>query len=71
MAIDSPNLPKRYDYEVEAMTEIEAKVRGAECAVTVAGDDAGPAKFRKQSREDKVTDCAGYAEATALEEAAK
>jgi hypothetical protein len=66
VVIDSPELPEKYEFEVEARVKVEAMVRGAEHAVAVAGGRAVPSLRRGGSQEIQVLNVAGYAEATEL-----
>ena len=67
VTVDAPFLPAPYDSDVEARTEVEAKVRGAEHAVSAAEADERfkfPRQWETASREQRVTDAAGYAVAS-------
>lgn len=60
--VDSPELPKKYEFDLEARVEVEAEVKGAEQAL--AGVDVIPtAALRKLNQEGRVVAVAHYAEA--------
>lgn len=62
--VDSPELPQRYEFDVEARVPVEAQVKAAERALAAAIDGGKqlPQSLRRLSQEDAVTGIAGYAE---------
>lgn len=64
VAVDSPELPRKVELEVSAMTETEAQVCAAEGALLTIDAADLPAKFRRRKRETQVADVARYAVAT-------
>lgn len=64
VVVDSPELPRKIECEVSAMTGIEAQVRAAETALLLIGSDKLTAKFKRRKPENQVADVAKYAEAT-------
>jgi hypothetical protein len=62
VTVDSPELPPRYEFDVEARVTAEAEVKGAEHALAAVGDDLAPS-LRRLSEEDRVVGLAYFAEA--------
>jgi hypothetical protein len=62
--VDSPELPERHDFDLDARVEVEAQVKGAEVALTTTRHL--PRRLARLSREDQVTAVAGFAQATEL-----
>jgi hypothetical protein len=65
VSVDSPELPRKVELEVEAMVEVEAQVRAAEGALLTIDAADLSAKFRRRKPENQVADVAKFAVATA------
>lgn len=62
--VDSPELPGRHRFEIEARVEVEAQVSAAEVTLMTIPEEKLSAKFRRRKRETQVADVAKYAVAT-------